>query len=184
MDELTDFLLAGPAKSGEICNMRPCDITFGMDGVWRYTPESHKTEHHNKQRRIHIGPKAQKILRPFLDRTRLTNAGETEGLSLLNDLASQEDVFSASSFLAAYTALKAATFDPEAVTGRKVISGGRRGSQATHGNPGVIHETYREKFREIRQQHPNETRTQIRHRVAKALNRSVRSVTKHTKDLE
>jgi len=60
-------LLSG-ARPGEICSLRPCDVTFGVDGVWRYTPDSHKTEHLGKQRRIHIGPKSQEILRPFLDR--------------------------------------------------------------------------------------------------------------------
>lgn len=56
------------ARPGEISSLRPCDITFGVDGVWRYTPEYHKSMHRGKQRRIHIGPKAQEILRPFLDR--------------------------------------------------------------------------------------------------------------------
>ena len=34
--------------------------------VWRYRPESHKTEHHGRGRVIAIGPKAQDILRPYL----------------------------------------------------------------------------------------------------------------------
>jgi len=34
--------------------------------VWAYRPESHKTEHHGRERIIYIGPKAQTILRPFL----------------------------------------------------------------------------------------------------------------------
>ena len=63
-------LLTG-ARPGEICFLRPCDVTLGVDGVWRYTPDSHKTEHLGKRRRIHIGPKAQEILRPFLDREAL-----------------------------------------------------------------------------------------------------------------
>jgi len=60
-------LLTG-ARPGEICKMRPCEITFGTNGVWVHRPESHKTEHHGKERRIYIGPAGQKILRPFLDR--------------------------------------------------------------------------------------------------------------------
>ena len=60
-------LLTG-ARPGEICAMRPSDVTLGTDGVWRYTPQSHKTEHYGKQRRIHLGPRAQAILRPYLER--------------------------------------------------------------------------------------------------------------------
>jgi len=45
--------------------MRTIDID--MSGrVWVYTPETHKTQHHDKQRRIHLGPTAQEILRPWL----------------------------------------------------------------------------------------------------------------------
>ncbi len=45
--------------------MRSCDLdTSGR--VWAYTPESHKTEHHGRERRIYLGPMAQKVLRPWL----------------------------------------------------------------------------------------------------------------------
>lgn len=60
-------LLSG-ARPGEICVLRPCDVTFQPNGVWVYRPEHHKTEHHGKQRRIFIGPEGQSVLRPFLDR--------------------------------------------------------------------------------------------------------------------
>lgn len=33
---------------------------------WVYTPAEHKTEHHGRQRTIYLGPRAQKILLPFL----------------------------------------------------------------------------------------------------------------------
>src|SRR5271157_5213463 len=39
--------------------------------VWIFTPETHKTEHHGRERRIYLGPTAQEILRPWL-RTELT----------------------------------------------------------------------------------------------------------------
>ena len=45
--------------------MRPCDIDRSGD-IWRYVPESHKTEHHGRGRIIFIGPKAQEVLRPYL----------------------------------------------------------------------------------------------------------------------
>ena len=54
-------------RSGELCQMRPCDIdTTGQ--VWLYTPQSHKTEHHGHTRTIAIGPKAQAVLKPYLKR--------------------------------------------------------------------------------------------------------------------
>jgi integrase len=47
--------------------MRTIDVdTSGR--VWTYTPESHKTEHHGRERRIYLGPAAQEILRPWLRR--------------------------------------------------------------------------------------------------------------------
>lgn len=57
-------LLTG-MRPGEIVLMRGCDLdTSGR--VWTYTPQSHKTEHHGKDRPISIGPKAQAIVREFL----------------------------------------------------------------------------------------------------------------------
>ena len=45
--------------------MRTIDVdTSGR--VWIYTPESHKTEHHGRKRRIYLGPAAQENLRPWL----------------------------------------------------------------------------------------------------------------------
>jgi integrase len=52
-------------RPGEVVLMRTIDVdTSGR--VWIYTPESHKTEHHGRERRIHLGPAAQEILRPWL----------------------------------------------------------------------------------------------------------------------
>jgi integrase len=47
--------------------MRPGDIDRA-DKVWIYTPAHHKTEHHGRQRVIALGPQAQEVLRPFLNR--------------------------------------------------------------------------------------------------------------------
>ena len=53
------------ARPAEVCILRPCDVdTSGP--VWAYRPESHKTEHHGRQRVIFIGPKGQDVLRPYL----------------------------------------------------------------------------------------------------------------------
>ncbi len=53
-------------RPGEACDLRPCDLDTSGE-VWVYIPASHKTEHHGKQRQIFIGPRAQAILRPYLD---------------------------------------------------------------------------------------------------------------------
>jgi integrase len=53
------------ARPGEICDIRPGDINRKVD-PWEYVPQSHKTEHHDRPRVIFIGPKAQKILLPYL----------------------------------------------------------------------------------------------------------------------
>jgi integrase len=56
------------ARPSEVCNLRPCDLDRTGD-VWIYTPAEHKTEHHEKGRTIVIGPKAQQLLHPYLERT-------------------------------------------------------------------------------------------------------------------
>ena len=45
-------------RPGEICAIRPCDVDTNSD-VWVYKPASHKTQHHGRERRIFIGPKAR-----------------------------------------------------------------------------------------------------------------------------
>jgi hypothetical protein len=45
--------------------MRPCDIDRS-GAVWIYTPPTHKTQHHGKARTILLGPRAKRILAPFL----------------------------------------------------------------------------------------------------------------------
>ncbi len=52
-------------RPAEVCILRPCDVDTSGE-VWIYQPESHKTEHHGRQRLICIGPKAQDVLRPYL----------------------------------------------------------------------------------------------------------------------
>ncbi len=51
----------------DVCNLRPCDIDMS-DDVWLYRPKTHKTEHHDRERVIPIGPKGQDMLRPYLFR--------------------------------------------------------------------------------------------------------------------
>jgi integrase len=51
-------------RPGEVTIMRACDIdTSGP--LWIYTPQSHKTEHHGRNRQIFLGPQAQEIVARF-----------------------------------------------------------------------------------------------------------------------
>jgi len=52
-------------RPGEVCGLRPCDVDTAGE-VWVYRPESHKTQHHGRERRVYIGPQAQDVLRPYL----------------------------------------------------------------------------------------------------------------------
>jgi integrase len=51
----------------EVCALRLCDLDCSRD-VWTYQPESHKTEHHGRERMIFVGPKAQEVLLRYLAR--------------------------------------------------------------------------------------------------------------------
>lgn len=52
-------------RPAEVCILRPCDVDTSGD-VWVYRPESHKTEHHGRERVVCIGPRGQDVLRPYL----------------------------------------------------------------------------------------------------------------------
>jgi len=52
-------------RPGEGLIMRGRDLN-ASGAIWEYRPESHKTEHHGKERVILIGKHGQDILRPFL----------------------------------------------------------------------------------------------------------------------
>jgi integrase len=54
-------------RPGEVCIVRPCDIERSGE-TWTYRPESHKTEHHGRDRVIFIGPKAQAVMLRYLAR--------------------------------------------------------------------------------------------------------------------
>lgn len=56
--------LAGMRPS-EVCLMRTIDINT-TGAIWEYTPERHKTEHHDRDRIVPLGPSAQEILKPWL----------------------------------------------------------------------------------------------------------------------
>jgi integrase len=62
---MVELQLASGMRPGEACAMRTCDLDVS-GRVWAYTPWEHKTEHHGKERRIFLGPRAQEVLRPWL----------------------------------------------------------------------------------------------------------------------
>ena len=57
------------ARPGEVVIVRPSDVDRSDPESWVYRPESHKTEHHGKERVIVLGPRAQEVLTPWLDRS-------------------------------------------------------------------------------------------------------------------
>jgi integrase len=54
-------------RPGEIVIMRPVDIDQS-DDVWLYRPSTHKNDWRDQTRVIALGPQAQAVIRPFLDR--------------------------------------------------------------------------------------------------------------------
>lgn len=52
-------------RPSEVTIMRAADIDMTMK-VWAYKPQTHKTEHHGRNRIIYLGPQAQDVLKPFL----------------------------------------------------------------------------------------------------------------------
>jgi integrase len=58
-------LLTG-CRPAEACLIRPLDIDMSNPNCWLYRPQMHKTEHYGQDRIILIGPRGQKVLRPFL----------------------------------------------------------------------------------------------------------------------
>jgi integrase len=60
-------LLTG-TRPQEVMSLRKGEIKDGGDGVWLYTPASHKTEHFGRDKVIVLGPQAQEVLTPWLDR--------------------------------------------------------------------------------------------------------------------
>ncbi len=54
-------------RPGEVVRMRPGDIDRSGE-VWIYEREEHKNRWRGHRRRIPLGPRAQEIIKPFLDR--------------------------------------------------------------------------------------------------------------------
>ena len=56
--------LAG-MRPQEVCLMRTIDINTN-GAIWEYQPRRHKTEHHERERIVPLGPRAQEVLKPWL----------------------------------------------------------------------------------------------------------------------
>jgi integrase len=54
-------------RPGEVIRIRPCDVDR-TGAVWLYRPMVHKTQHHGRERVVPLGPRAQEVLRPYLNR--------------------------------------------------------------------------------------------------------------------
>ncbi len=54
-------------RPGEVCNLTPASLDRS-DSVWVATLTEHKTAHHGHERKLYVGPKAQAIIEPYLDR--------------------------------------------------------------------------------------------------------------------
>jgi integrase len=59
-------LLCG-ARPQEVMTIRPCEVDTTGD-VWLYQPRSHKTQHFDRGKVIVLGPRAQEVLRVWLNR--------------------------------------------------------------------------------------------------------------------
>jgi integrase len=64
---LTQFQRYTGCRPGEACRLRPMDLDRSGE-IWESRPASHKTQHHGKSRVVFIGPQAQAVILPYLDR--------------------------------------------------------------------------------------------------------------------
>ena len=56
------------ARPGEVCALKPCHLDrTGKVWVYHVPPDANKTEHHDQERKVYIGPRAKKILVPWLE---------------------------------------------------------------------------------------------------------------------
>jgi integrase len=70
---MVEFQRLTGCRPDEACRVRPLDLDMSKPACWVYRPGSdagefgqHKTAHHDQERLILIGPRAQEVLRPYL----------------------------------------------------------------------------------------------------------------------
>lgn len=64
--DMVDLQGLSGMRSSEMCTMRTIDIDRSQV-PWVYEPTSHKTEHHDIERRIKLGPKSREIVERYLN---------------------------------------------------------------------------------------------------------------------
>ena len=64
---MVDLQLITGMRPDEVTIMRPIDIEKA-NGIWLYRPEDHKMDHKGIRKVVPLGPRAQKLLAPWLDR--------------------------------------------------------------------------------------------------------------------
>ena len=62
---MVNLQLATGARPGEICGLRMADVDRTAE-VWTCHLSEHKTAHHGHGRTLHVGPRGQAVLEPFL----------------------------------------------------------------------------------------------------------------------
>jgi len=65
INAMIDLQLLSGARGGELFRLRPGDIDRSRQ-VWAYAPAAHKTAWRGKTRTVLFGPRAQRILAPFM----------------------------------------------------------------------------------------------------------------------
>ncbi len=70
---MVEFQRLTGCRPDEVCRVRPLDLDTSNSVCWVYRPGSdagehgqHKTAHHDQDRLILVGPRAQEVLRPYL----------------------------------------------------------------------------------------------------------------------
>jgi integrase len=70
---MVEFQRLTGCRPDEVCRVRPLDLDMSNPACWVYRPGSdagefgqHKTAHHDQDRLVLIGPRAQEVLRPYL----------------------------------------------------------------------------------------------------------------------
>lgn len=68
MGAMLRFAYYTGTRPGEVCVLKPCHINRSSK-TWIFVvpPNANKTEHHELERKVHIGPQAQRVLAPWLD---------------------------------------------------------------------------------------------------------------------
>ena len=77
---MIELQLATGMRPGEVRTLRLSNLNPAGE-VWEYVPSSHKTEHHEIDRRIFVGPRGQEVVSrfPVIDESRFVFAADTEG---------------------------------------------------------------------------------------------------------